>query len=117
MITGVNDVYRVVFDNGVEIRATKNHRFWTVNRGYVAVEELLPSDRVLLADSAIPATSAEKTLPVSSDWMNYREGTDRLREMAFPKEWSVELGEILGHLIGDGSVGESMLSWVYGTAE
>ena len=73
MITGVNDVYRVVFDNGVEIRATKNHRFWTLNRGYVAVEELLPSDRVLLTDAAIPATAAEKALPVSSDWKNYRQ--------------------------------------------
>ena len=117
MITGVNDVYRVVFDNGVEIRATKNHRFWTVNRGYVPVEELLSSDRVLLADAPIPATGAEKTLPVSSNWLDYREGTDRFKEMTFPKEWSSELGEILGHLIGDGSVGETMLSWVYGTPE
>jgi ribonucleoside-diphosphate reductase alpha chain len=116
MITGVNDVYRVVFDNGVEIRATKNHRFWTVNRGYVAVEELLPSDRVLLADAPIPATSAEKALPVSTDWNDYRESGDRAWEMNFPKEWSAELGEILGHLVGDGSVGETMLSWIYGTA-
>jgi ribonucleoside-diphosphate reductase alpha chain len=117
MVTGVNDVYRVVFDDGVEIRATKNHRFWTVNRGYVAIEELLPSDRVLLADAAIPATAAEKSLPISSDWMDYREGSDRLRPMTLPSEWSAEFGELLGHLIGDGSVGETMLSWIYGTPE
>src|SRR5215471_10979296 len=117
MITGVNDVYRIVFDNGVEIRATKNHRFWTINRGYVAMEELLPSDRVLLADSPIPATSAEKTLPVSSDWTKYREGTDRFWEMNFPKEWTPEFGELLGHLIGDGSVGELLDCWIYGSTE
>ena len=117
MITGVNDVYRIVFDNGVEIRATKNHRFWTVNRGYVAVEELLPSDRVLLADAPIPGTAVDKTLPISSDWREYRESSDRFWEMNFPREWSPELGELLGHLVGDGSVGETMLSWVYGTEE
>ncbi|MGH9315957.1 MAG: LAGLIDADG family homing endonuclease, partial [Thermoanaerobaculia bacterium] len=117
MITGVNDVYRVVFDNGVEIRATKNHRFWTVNRGYVAVEELLPSDRVLLADAPIPATAAEKRLPVSSDWASYRQTGDRFAKMSFPSDWSAEFGEVLGHLVGDGSVGETMLSWVYGTPE
>ena len=115
MITGVNDVYRVVFANGVEIRATKNHRFWTANRGYVAVEEILPSDRVLLADAAIPATSAERRLPVSADWKEHRESGDRSWEMNFPSEWSAEFGEILGHLVGDGSVGETMLSWIYGT--
>src|SRR6266545_4235793 len=114
MITGVNDVYRVVFDNGVEIRATKNHRFWTVNRGYVAVDELLPSDRVLLADAPIPATAAEKRLPVSSDWRRYRAGTDRYAEMSFPTEWSRDLGELLGHLVGDGCMGETMACWIYG---
>src|SRR6266542_6164487 len=117
MITGVNDVYRIVFDNGVEIRATKNHRFWTVNRGYVAVEELRPSGRVLLADAPIPGTAVDKTLPISSDWREYRESSDRFWEMNFPREWSPELGELLGHLVGDGSVGETMLSWVYGTEE
>jgi ribonucleoside-diphosphate reductase alpha chain len=114
-ITGVNDVYRVVFDNGVEIRATKNHRFWTVNRGYVAVEELRPSDRILLADAPIPATAALKTLPVSSDWKAYRQVGDRFAEMEFPTEWSPEFAELLGHLVGDGSVGEFMDCWIYGT--
>ncbi len=117
MITGVNDVYRVVFDNGVEIRATKNHRFWTVNRGSVTVGELLPSDRVLLADAPIPATEAEKALPVSSDWKTYRQLGDRFAEMTFPEKWSPELGELLGHLVGDGSVGYSMLCWIYGTED
>ena len=117
MITGVNDVYRVVFDNGIEIRATKNHRFWTVNRGYVEVDHLLPSDRVLLADAAIPATAAEKRLPVSSNSADYRRLGDEHKAMDFPTEWSRGLGEVLGHLVGDGCVGTTMACWIYGTED
>ena len=85
MITGVNDVFRVVFDNGVEIRATKNHRLWTVNRGYVAVEELRPSDRVLLADAPDSGDGCREALPVSSDWKGLsRRPAIALREMYFP---------------------------------
>src|SRR5712664_179817 len=35
MITGYKEVFRLRFSNGMEVRCTPNHRFFTLNRGYV----------------------------------------------------------------------------------
>ena len=33
MITGFNDIVRLRFDNGVELRCTPSHKIFTTNRG------------------------------------------------------------------------------------
>ena len=37
------------------VRCTPNHRLWTINRGYVAAEELTGEDQVMLNDTPTPA--------------------------------------------------------------
>ena len=50
MRNGVKPIVRLRFANGQELRCTPNHRLWTLNRGYVAAEELTADDSVLLND-------------------------------------------------------------------
>ena len=64
MRNGVKPIVRLRFANGGELRCTPNHRIWTQNRGYVAAEDLVHEDQVLLSDVATPATDASWALPV-----------------------------------------------------
>jgi ribonucleotide reductase alpha subunit len=52
MQTGVKPIVRLQFANGSQLRCTPNHRLWTLNRGYVAAEELTAADRVLAVVAA-----------------------------------------------------------------
>ena len=115
MRNGVKAIVRLRFANGQELRCTPNHRLWTSNRGYVPAGELTVEDRVLLNDSPTPALDASWTLPVKVETLATsfsRGGT--VKHQALPEQWSVRLGEALGHLIGDGCLTEAQTVWVYG---
>jgi ribonucleoside-diphosphate reductase alpha chain len=115
MVTGINDVFRLRFSNGMEVRCTEKHRFFTKNRGYVEACDLKADDEVATNDVPTLPECASTQLPVSADWNDYRGSGDRDRPMNFPQQWSVEFAELLGHFTGDGSFGETMLCWVYGS--
>src|ERR687892_1134928 len=51
MQNGFSLIVRLRFANGQELRCTPNHRIWTLNRGYVAAEDLTHQDQVLLNDT------------------------------------------------------------------
>src|SRR5215467_3938402 len=72
IITGYNEVVRLRFSNGMEVRCTPNHRFFTLNRGYVRADELTDSDRVMTMNHAAPAVDARYEIPVSCDAADYR---------------------------------------------
>jgi ribonucleoside-diphosphate reductase alpha chain len=115
MRTGVKPVVRLRFSDGRELRCTRNHRLWTSNRGYVAAAELTAGDRVMLNDDATPAAEASWRLPVkvlatATSWQ--RGGTKVQREL--PDTWSEPLGELTGHLVGDGCLTDTQTVWVYG---
>ncbi len=115
MRNGVKPILRLRFANGAELRCTPNHRIWTLNRGYVRAEELVHSDRVLLNDTATPAVDASWTLPVKVEALAKsfaRGGT--VTHQRLPDRWSEGLGELTGHLLGDGCMTESQTQWVYG---
>ena len=115
MRTGVKPIVRLRFTNGRELRCTPNHKLWTLNRGYVAAEDLTAEDRVLFTDAATPATDAAWQLPVAVATparSSARGGSVIEREL--PRTWSEGLGELLGHLVGDGAMTESTSVWVYG---
>jgi ribonucleoside-diphosphate reductase alpha chain len=115
MRNGVSPVVRLRFANGAELRCTPNHRIWTINRGYVRAEDLAESDEVLLNDSATLASDASWQLPVkvaAAAKSRARGGTLTCQEL--PEQWSEGLGELTGHLIGDGCLTDVQTQWVYG---
>ena len=75
MATGVKPVYRLTTHEGYETRVTGDHRVMT-QRGWVAASELERGDRIHL--------------------LNQKGG--------FGREGSAELGQLLGWLIGDGTL-------------
>src|ERR671914_435428 len=115
MRNGVKPIVRLKFANGQELRCTPNHRLWTLNRGYVRAEDLTADDRVLLNDSPTPAEDASWALPVKVEALAKsfsRGGTVTYQEL--PNTWSEGLGELTGHLIGDGDLTDVRSEWIYG---
>ena len=60
MITGYNDIVRLRFENGMELRCTPGHKIFTTNRGYVEAGELTAEDEVKVLDLPAPAVNAER---------------------------------------------------------
>src|SRR6202167_167516 len=87
MITGFNDIVRLRFDNGMELRCTPGHRIFTVNPGYVEAQDLAPDDDVKVLDVAAPAVNADLGLPVSSDPDSYRQKGDHGDFLRLPEQW------------------------------
>ncbi|HYB24675.1 MAG TPA: LAGLIDADG family homing endonuclease, partial [Solirubrobacteraceae bacterium] len=115
MRNGVKPIVRLRFANGGELRCTPNHRIWTLNRGYVPAEELTTEDRVLLNDRPTPAEQASWALPVKIKTPAksvVRGGSATYKEL--PDRWSEGLGELTGHLVGDGWLTDVQTGWVYG---
>jgi ribonucleotide reductase alpha subunit len=117
MITGFNDIVRLRFDNGMELRCTPGHKLFTANRGFVEAQELTTDDDVKVLDVPAPAVSADLGLPVSSDPDTYRPKGDHGEFLRLPDQWTPEFGHYLGWLIGDGSTSGSTTSTIYGSAE
>ena len=117
MITGYNEVVRLRFDNGSELRCTPGHRIFTTNRGYVAAGELTAADDVKLLDLPAPAVEADLGLPVSSDPGSYHTKGDHGDELRLPDRWTPEFAHYLGWLIGDGSTSGTTTTTIYGSAE
>jgi ribonucleoside-diphosphate reductase alpha chain len=115
MRNGVKPILRLRFANGQELRCTPNHRLWTTNRGYVAAEDLARDDSVRLNDHATPATVASWELPVKVEALakSFAWGGTATYEL-LPDAWSEGLGELTGHLIGDGWLTDVQTGWVYG---
>jgi ribonucleoside-diphosphate reductase alpha chain len=117
MITGYNEVVRLRFDNGSELRCTPGHRIFTTNRGYVEAGELTAGDDVKLLDLPAPAVEADLGLPVSSDPASYHTKGDHGDELRLPDQWTPEFAHYLGWLIGDGSTSGMTTTTTYGSAE
>ena len=102
MITGYNQVLKVRFGNGMEVRCTPSHRFFTVNRGYVEAQDLTPDDRVKILDLPAPAVSADYGLPVASDLAIYSTKGDHRRLVRLPEKWDEDLAHYLGWMVATG---------------
>ncbi|HZA40356.1 MAG TPA: LAGLIDADG family homing endonuclease, partial [Actinomycetota bacterium] len=118
MMTGVNEVIRLRFSDGRELKCTPNHRIWTDNRGWVRADELTEEDEVKFLNHATPATMADYKLPVSTDWQSYvAKGTHR-RSLELPEKWDEELAHYVGWLIGDGCISaNNAVVTIYGSKE
>ncbi|MEO7804361.1 MAG: LAGLIDADG family homing endonuclease, partial [Actinomycetota bacterium] len=117
MVTGVNEVLKLKFSNGMEVRATPNHRFFTSNRGMVPACELTREDTVKTLDVATPATMADWALPEEAGIASRRLKSEQRQPMNLPEKWSEDLGDYLGWLVGDGCFSEGGFSTIYGSKE
>ncbi|HEX2192550.1 MAG TPA: LAGLIDADG family homing endonuclease, partial [Acidimicrobiales bacterium] len=117
MITGLNEIVRLRFDNGMELRCTPTHRVFTVNRGYVVASDLTEEDEVKALDLPAPAVSADRRLPVSTDTRAYTAKGDWARPLRLPEKWSTELAHYLGWLVGDGCISGDVVTTVYGSGD
>ena len=117
MVTGHHPVLRLRFANGMEVRATPNHRFFTRNRGFVRADELGPEDQVRVLDQPAPAMRASFTIPVHAGEEVWREKYDRREGPNLPEEWDHTFAHWLGWLIGDGCISGNTVTTIYGTAE
>ncbi len=117
MITGYNEVVRLRFDNGMELRCTPTHRLFTENRGYVEARSLTEEDEIKLLDLPAPSVSADPAIPVSADPGAYATKGDHGDPVRLPDMWSDEFAHYLGWLIGEGSTSGSVLATVYGSPE
>jgi Ribonucleotide reductase, alpha subunit len=115
MRNGVKPIVRLRFSNGQELRCTPNHRLWTTSRGYVPAEDLTEQDEVLLNDSPTPATDASWELPVKVEALakSFSRGSS-VAYQELPDRWSEGLGELTGHLVGDGWMTDVQTGWCYG---
>ena len=113
MITGHNEIVRLEFSNGMELRCTAGHRIFTANRGYVTAGELTDADDVQLLNHASPASHASWELPATA-----LHSTDPRvsRSLNLPEKWTAELGHYMGWLVGDGCISGNVVSTVYGSA-
>ncbi len=117
MITGLNEILRLEFDNGMEVRCTANHKLFTVNRGFVPASELAPEDEIKVLDLPAPAVNAERRFPVSTDVAHYRRKADHAK-VNLPEKWSPEFAHYLGWLIGDGCISSTnVVSTIYGSRD
>ena len=114
MVTGRNEIVRLRFDNGLELRCTPTHALFTLNRGWVAASELRTDDRVKALDLPAPATAADQRLPVSTEVADYHVAGDWSRSIRLPEKWTPELAHYLGWLVGDGCVSGEVVTTVYG---
>ena len=115
MRNGVKPIVNLRFANGATLRSTPNHKIWTLNRGYVPAGELTESDLVMLNDSPTASEAASLELPVQVEAAAKsfsRGGSVKYQDL--PTHWSTGLAELMGALIGDGSLTSMQVNWTYG---
>jgi len=99
------EVFDLVTEHGYEVTATANHEFYTPH-GKVPLEDLAPGDTVYL-QSGEGAWSQDRSLPDFEPENKLAARVDR-GEADLPEEWSRELGQLLGWVVGDGWVTEDL---------
>lgn len=110
-------VFRLVTRHGYEVTATEDHKFLTVDRGYVLLSELKPGDRLLIQshegawgiDSRLPNIEAiQEKMAIMGKGRNRASGHLVTRKdfseqySNLPASWSHDLGLVLGWIVGDG---------------
>ncbi|MCS7106368.1 MAG: ribonucleoside reductase class II, partial [Candidatus Aenigmarchaeota archaeon] len=96
--TGFKETYKLITESGYELIATPDHKILT-SEGWLPLIDCLGKE-VLIQSGEIDFNQDPK-LPF--DVKNEIKGKNgRIYKYNFPKEWSKELGNVLGWLIGDG---------------
>ena len=96
---GEKNVAKLITKSGYEIKATYDHHFLT-SEGWKKLKDIKVGDEILI-QSAPGNFSKITKLPVRvENTINGKNG--KIYKLNMPVNWSKELGQILGWLIGDG---------------
>lgn len=109
--TGNKPVWKVETKSGYELEATSDHKIMTTS-GWVEAKDLTPDNEILI-QSGEGRFSVDHKLPfeVRNEFFgkNYRK-----YRYSFPHEWSRELGQFLGWVVGDGWIRDKEKEWMVG---
>jgi ribonucleoside-diphosphate reductase alpha chain len=96
-------VFHLVTEHGYAVTATDNHKFFTP-AGLVELKDLKPGNQILL-QSGEGVWSTCYDLPPFEPTDKFRARVER-GEATPPRQWSRELGQLLGWVVGDGWTSE-----------
>ncbi|MFH1779033.1 MAG: LAGLIDADG family homing endonuclease [Candidatus Omnitrophota bacterium] len=98
--TGVRPTMKLRTESGYELIATPEHKVMTQD-GWVYMKDLKPGYHNVLIQSGAGKFNEDKNLPfvVINDFIGEN---GRRYKLNLPLQWSKELGQVLGWLIGDG---------------
>ncbi|MCX5693241.1 MAG: TSCPD domain-containing protein [Candidatus Omnitrophica bacterium] len=98
--SGNKEVFKLTTISGYELEATADHKIMT-NEGWVKLIDLDKEKHKALLQSGEGKFSEDKDLPfpVINDFIGDNGKRSRLN---LPSQWSKELGQILGWVVGDG---------------
>jgi ribonucleoside-diphosphate reductase alpha chain len=111
MCTGMNPVLAVTLSDGRQLRTTPNHTWILADGTRKSADSLAVGDEVSVLAQPVEYQGRPE-LPVE---VHRPLGERALPVM--PEEWSPRLGELVGHLVGDGCVDATTGAtiWAYGT--
>jgi len=98
VFTGIKPVYRLITREGYEIKATIDHMFLTPS-GWKKLGELKEDDTLLIQSCGCFSNSIELPIKEEIDKLN---NLTKRKKLNLPKEWSEDLGFVIGLLIGGG---------------
>jgi len=98
--SGEKEVFKLTTASGYELEATADHKIMT-NEGWVKLVDLDKDKHKVLIQSGEGKFSEDKDLPFPVI-NNFIGENGRRSELNLPSQWSRELGQILGWIVGDG---------------
>ncbi len=100
--TGEKEVYKLETESGYELECTAEHKIYTDN-GFVPLKDLKLNTHLIYIQAGEGKFGRNKHLPFAMENTILGEN-GHTYSFHFPNEWSKELGQILGWLVGDGWV-------------
>ncbi len=98
--SGIKDTYKIETKSGFELEITSDHKVMT-NKGWVKAENLKIKEHKVFIQSNAGCFGGSSKIPFDfPETICGKNG--KLYKNNFPKEWSYELGFILGYLVGNG---------------
>jgi len=100
LYSGKKETLKITTLSGYELVCTPEHRIMT-DKGWVEARNLKPGLHKILIQSKEGFFNSNHLLPFKTP-TEFKGKNGRTYKYNFPKEWSYELGLVLGWLIGDG---------------
>lgn len=98
--SGLKPTVELITKSGLSLVLTPDHKVMTT-RGWVRVKDLIQGEDRVLVQSGEGAFTQDRHLPFRVE-REFRGKNGRLYRFNLPKQWSKELGWVLGWVVGDG---------------